>query len=433
MMAFKLFRSAVFGGFLLFSSASRAQMLDCNVFLQASHLEVGVCPTGAFGSSVMAPSGYHGNSDGGLYRPCGGTGGVGNLGFIADPSADGWTVGSPPFFGDYFLPGMPYEGWSIQVDTAGRRDAWNVSGFTGPLTGSNIAYSAGSVVSTIWQGTTDSIQISQETTLDTSMLYITVKVTLTNFGHLPQNEIYYYRAVDPDNDQMQVGGSFVTNNQIEHQALDTTVVSATGLTHTAAYLALGTIDTNAECLINSTLWSPPPTTTLATLYNHTAGPYYTYSGTLMGDLGIALIFRIAHLATVDSVSDSTHRYTPLHAVNSSSFSYFYAFSPAARDSAIAYLNRKYTAPPALGLHEVADATVKVYPNPATNVINVTGLKLNDQVIMYDMMGRPTELSANVGNEGVNSFSTSSLPAGHYLMEVRDANGNVRSRVRVQKQ
>jgi hypothetical protein len=129
--------------------------------------------------------------------PCTGTG-THELGFVADPDMDGWTVGAPPFFGDYFLPGLPFEGWSIQIDTATRCDAFNGNvsglGFTGSLTGTNISYSSTGATSTgLWQGSLDSLAITQETSIDTGALFFTVKITLVNTSHTALNNIYYWK------------------------------------------------------------------------------------------------------------------------------------------------------------------------------------------------------------------------------------------------
>src|SRR6185312_13444740 len=108
------------------------------------------------------------------------------LGFVCDPDKDGWTVGTPyPYYGDYFLPGVPQEGWSIMADGV-QANSWNGYGcdsltpiMDSAITGSNISYTdTGSKRITVWQGMYDSILITQETTLDTANTYFNVKTTL---------------------------------------------------------------------------------------------------------------------------------------------------------------------------------------------------------------------------------------------------------------
>src|SRR5436305_1231305 len=73
---------------------------DCT-FLQGNFLEVGISPTGSYGSSQPAPTGYHPSGAYTLWDP--GTSSYVStrlLGFVADPAMDGWSVGAPPLFGD---------------------------------------------------------------------------------------------------------------------------------------------------------------------------------------------------------------------------------------------------------------------------------------------------------------------------------------------
>src|SRR5690606_6214466 len=69
--------------------------------------EVGIGPNQQHGSSIAPPAGYHPRGGGGGYFGC--------LGFVADPALDGWDVGAPNYIGCYFLPGVPQEGWDMQI------------------------------------------------------------------------------------------------------------------------------------------------------------------------------------------------------------------------------------------------------------------------------------------------------------------------------
>ncbi len=415
-----------------------AQMDSCNVFLQGNYVEIGISPTGSYGTSVQAPGGYHthGAYTGSTYNPCAGTGVGMRLGFVADPAMDGWTVGTPAYMGDYFLPGSPFEGWEIQVDT-NRSQQFNTTGggFTGSCTGSNISYTAGpSSITSTWQGYYDSLQITQVTTLDTGALFFKMSVTLTNLSVLGVNNIYYFRSLDPDNDESWTGGSFVTNNTIVHQGPDTTVVTATGLTGAMSMLALGSTDTNSRCLIYSA-WPLASTIDLSTLYNGTYAATYATGATFNGDVAIGLVYKIAHLATVDSASDSVFRTTTSytrHPANSVTFNFFYAFGQAGLDSALSTFSRASGAG-SLKVNNVnSGSEVKVYPNPTTDKISVSGLIAGDKVMVLDMMGNEFVLDANVS--GSNSqYSLNMLAKGNYLMVVKDADGNIRSRVKIQKQ
>ncbi len=297
-------------------NATYGQLVNCNVFLQGNYIEVGVNITGAYGTSESAPSGYHvrpGSSQ--LQNTCTSScPPVGTaLGFVADPDKDGWTVGTPGYYGDYFLPGDPQEGWSLEVNGL-QSNSWNTNGqcgssslFTGTLSGSNISYSStGSQRSTTWQGVNgDNISIKQTTYLDTANVFFTVKVTLKNNSGSTKNNIYYMRTVDPDNDQQLPGGGFVTINKVEYQLpnlINATLVSATGTAYSGAYLGLGTLDCRAKCFYINTA-TLKPTVSCDSLYNQTTTTV-NYSGTQTNDAGIGLVFSLGNIAAGDSVTFS---------------------------------------------------------------------------------------------------------------------------------
>jgi len=86
---------------------SFAQLVGGYGFLQGAFLEAGQAPNGSLGSDYSggtpAPAGYHPH-------------GFGGVAMVYDYGHDGWTVGTPPYMGDYTLPGTPFEGWEIEVN-----------------------------------------------------------------------------------------------------------------------------------------------------------------------------------------------------------------------------------------------------------------------------------------------------------------------------
>lgn len=420
-------KSILVGSALALSAGAQAQLVGGEVFLQGKYVELGITDRGSYGTTT-SPTTYHSHPNLGVSSP------GGPLGFVADPDMDGWAVGTPPFMGDYFYPGSPFEGWELQIDTV-RHQEFNMSTST---FGSNISYSAtGSKKSGTWQGMVDSVVVTQVTTIDTNDLYFTIQVTLTNLATTAKNNIYYFRTLDPDNDESWTGGAFTTNNKIEHQSTDTTVVSATGTSSTHPYLALGTADTAANCLVYSN-WPVSSSVDIATMYNQTytdAGTIYAAGATNSADYAIGLIKYIPHLATVDSAADSVYRVTSSfytrHPANSATFTFYYAFSPAAADSANARLHKISAI--TLGVKDAnAKAAVRVYPNPSKDIVNVEGLEATDHVALYDMVGRQFNQNWKVAHEGTNIFQYGNVPVGNYLLVVTDANGNVKARMQVRK-
>jgi hypothetical protein len=414
-------------------------MVGSDVFLQGRYVEVGIGNLGYFGSGGVPPTGYHGH--------CTGCFPANSMGFVADPGMDGWAVGTPPMMGDYFVPGSPFEGWEIQI--GGKRcQAYNngptstfaYSGGMGACTGGNVSYStSGGVTAGVWEGIIDSIRLTQITTIDTNSLYFTVKIILTNLASAPKDSIYYIRSLDPDNDETWPGGGFITDNLVEFQSTDTTIVSATGSSTSAPYLGLGTTDTGATALIYNS-WPISVTADLAAGYGGSTtfgGTSFYATGTHhVADIAIGLIMNVPHLASVDSAGDSVYRTTAthmLHPANSASFTYFYAFSLAGRDSAIAHLSQIPVPPSTLNVINVNEKSeVKVFPNPSRDQINVTGLVATDRIALYDMMGRSADQTWTVAHDGMNTFRYNNVPAGSYVVVVTDASGNIKSRVPVRK-
>ena len=324
---------------MIVSGIAHGQLVGDNVFLQGAYVEVGVAPNGAFGTTKPAPAGYHPRLAGTSFTfwdplAASATTSTNFLGFVADYGADGWTVGTPPYFGDFFLPGDPQEGWAISVGGV-ESDAYMpafqsgtaVTGYTGGLAGTNIAYSnSGGVISGVWKGTDGALAIRQTTTVDTSKLFFTINVVLTNTGSTALSNIFYVRTVDPDNDETW-SSDYTTVNKIVYQLPDPTnrvLVSATGTEYTNAYLGLGTKDCRAKCMIFDAGLAPGYT--FANMWAETVPYYYAVGYTYTEDVGIALEFNIGSLAAGDSTT----------------LSYAYILNAAYIDSALNATQLTYT-------------------------------------------------------------------------------------------
>jgi len=68
-------------------------------FIRNEYVELGICSEGAFGEEGYT-SGWHYRSN------------TEQLGFVANPQADGWST----YYGDFFSPGSPLESWGLEVD-----------------------------------------------------------------------------------------------------------------------------------------------------------------------------------------------------------------------------------------------------------------------------------------------------------------------------
>jgi hypothetical protein len=183
---------------------------DPEVYLQGTFIELGISEAGSCGTfNTPAPSGYHNWYYG--------------VGFIADFNLDGWTVGTPPYSGDYFLPGSPYEGWlleyTFQATDYTFQNAQAVGYFDVPQT-SLTNTSSGSTNSALWVGTAtgggQNVKVEQLFHFVDNDAKFLIDVTLTNMGTEPLESVEYARAVDPDQEQ-NITGDFTTTNYVGHQ------------------------------------------------------------------------------------------------------------------------------------------------------------------------------------------------------------------------
>lgn len=409
------------GALLLPAAHTQAQLVDCNVFLQGNFMEIGINNNGAFGSTIAAPSGYHPTTTDTMHSDCGGSSFyvVPQMGFVVDPNEDGWTTGTPPYYGDYIMQENPREGWAIEDSTS---DASAYSyyyhqhslGYSGPLSGGSTTYtSSGGILQGGWSGnfygTTDSLTITQTTTVDVATLYLNVHVTFTNIASTGTGTFYYVRVLNPHTDEM-TSGTPINLNKIEHQLPNPdglVVVSATGTQDTMGYVALGTRDPRAKCFIirDSTLPGP---SSLAAIYAGDTG--YQYSDTLTGNYGIGLIYQLTLGPGPGTSLDLDFGYSFKSGVIDT------VLDSALIDSGIIT---------SLGVTKATAnhaRNIPVYPNPATNVLNIGGLLAGDTYTLYDVTGRAVT-QGTAYSQGVKTISVEGLPAGLYMLTVRDVKGN----------
>jgi gliding motility-associated-like protein len=289
---------------LAFSGAARAQMVGTDIFFPGQYLEIGQNNIGAFGTST-SPSAYH------PYLGAFSTGT--NLAEVYDVGHDGWTVGTPPYMGDYTYPGSPFEGWEIQVNGVNNQAFTNYLGSTSPitgagtLTGNNISYTyAGGQLIGNWAGTASggNLSISMQTVIDTNASDAVITVTLKNTSATAIPGVYYLRSCDPDNDETY-SDNFATYNTILHQNEDAThsvQVDAEGETYNNHW-SLCTKDCRAVAFIYSS-WPITSAEDLSNLWSmsplYAGATQYSLGGSLDGDYAIGLVFNVGTINAGDS-------------------------------------------------------------------------------------------------------------------------------------
>lgn len=283
---------------IFYCGSLKAQVSGTDVFLQGNYVEIGIATNGAFGSGGSAPVGFH---------PRPGTAAT-NLGFVSDPDKDGWAIGTPDYFGDFFLPGTPQEGWAISVagTTSEAYRRVSASSMTGGLTGSNTSYVDSTYIKkAVWTGSIGSLEITQTTTVKPNDLYFIISVKLKNSGATDLSNVFYMRTVDPDNDRTLPGGGSATRNTVVEKLPNPenkVLIQATGNVYTAAYLGLGAKDPRAKSFSqNAGLF---PVSNLSDIFNETgtAASYRYDTTTYTVDAAIGLIYNIGTIAAGDSTS-----------------------------------------------------------------------------------------------------------------------------------
>jgi len=397
------------------ATTATAQLVDCDIFLKGNHMEIGIASNGAFGASIEAPVGYHANVTDTLYNDCTFMSFqvAQDLGFVADPNLTGWTS----YYGDFIMPGNPREGWAME-NTSGAGTAYSynyytgASAFTGPLSGANTTYTAtGGTLKGSWTGAFDSIAVNQVTTIDTGNLYLLVHVGFYNAGSAPDS-FYYLRFINPHNEQV-TSSNPNTRAKIEHQLPNTfglVVVSATGLTDTLAYLALGTRDPRARCFIAKDSSLPGPATLRSIWTGDTA---YNYTDTLTGNHAIGLVYRIT-----------------LGPGDSSYLDYGYSFKGGIIDTVLdtALHGTGGGGGGTLATNHIAqDNVTTLYPNPAGDYAYISGVSATDNVIVYDITGREMNIAGVSMNKAVVALPLHGLASGSYIVVVRDGSGAQKGR------
>lgn len=220
-----------------------------DAFLRTNFVEVGARPNGSFGSNNAAPDGtWHPN--------------VSNkIGFRADRTKDGWGVRTDD--GDFFLPGGPLEGFTLNVDGVQKANSNNYSEVSGSFSTTSVSGNP----TVVWQSSADTngVSLKQTYSLPTDgSLYIDIATEVTNNNGSSSN-VYVARWVDPDNCILRgtavcdsngdgtadrVGsGVYETQQKVESQILDGGASSMVSASQTdGSKIALATADAESVAL-----------------------------------------------------------------------------------------------------------------------------------------------------------------------------------------
>lgn len=209
---------------------SYGQLEFGNAYVMGDHVNVAISgERGREGTSVIG-AGFHQRAPG---TRCG---------FVADPYLTSWDPTGHT--GDYFMPGTEENGWGVEDAGTNYSNNYNVYEVIFDP-GATITHEVeGDCITAEWQGTTPTgLIINLKYHLVQDELFYTTEVTMINTTGTDKNDVYWYRNVDPDNDQ-SLSGSYTTTNTIASQPVgecQKALVSAEQFTPHDSYLGFGAL------------------------------------------------------------------------------------------------------------------------------------------------------------------------------------------------
>lgn len=183
-----------------------AHLIDGEGWAKGKYIEFGINERGVYGSNTdNIPSTFHENRVPGLF------------GFLANPAADGWV----DYDGDYFTPGDPEEGFSVEIGGVNysNNNVDELFQVSGGITGSSILESDcfDDVAQIIWEGNINGLSIRRSYSVTEEGLFIQMITTIKNTTSETKSDVYFMHNVDPDNNQ-SISGSYETNMNLISQA-----------------------------------------------------------------------------------------------------------------------------------------------------------------------------------------------------------------------
>lgn len=215
------------------------QIVGGNAYLIGSFVEI----------AVQGDAGHEGTADWPGHHSRGGFVDV-PYGFVANPLMDAWAN----YDGDFFTSGIPENGFGIEINGSNySNNAWNSGTSTVFLKqiptapGGTVTHTSdGDCITVEWEGKVAGVRINVKYHLKTNDVYYTTEITLKNESGTALTDVYYYRNVDPDNNE-SIGGTYETTNTIQSQSSPDCIKSLVSATQSAprgSYLGLGALGSN---------------------------------------------------------------------------------------------------------------------------------------------------------------------------------------------
>ena len=198
---------------------------DGNVFLGGNFIEVGISPTGIFGTTAAPKSeyGFHfinGKESNGAY-----------LGLLVD--ADGWDTGEEPINGDFFTPGNPEERWILSYKigdqtyqkVVSERNFSYLSGWKSEFTLTDTS-NKNTLSAKLVGVTNENVTVTITYSFDVDDLSYSTYVVVKNNNDEDITDVRFVRSFDPDQDQW-IYDEYTTYNKVICNPVSTESGSAT--------------------------------------------------------------------------------------------------------------------------------------------------------------------------------------------------------------
>jgi hypothetical protein len=356
-----------------------AQVSGDHAFMIGDYVEIGIHEAGYEGAPLDSAIATH-------YR-----GVTGKLGFVANPAADGWVE----YNGDFYQPGSPESGFGIGFTRAGvdydySNNAVGLFEIPGEITS---YYSTVDSIIVDWEGMPpgDSLLVKLKYTLKKDEHFYRTFIEFDNIGSETYSDVYYFRTLDPDNNQT-IGWSYVTENHIVSQsemADDSAIVSATQDDAWTAIMLLEAYGPEWKAYTGGFA-----NRDASAMWDGTGGLTTTEGYNAMADQAIGITLKVASLPPGKKKVESE----------------VYSFATAFK-TGIAYEDDPVETD---GLNE-HDIDFNLYPNP--NAGDIVDLQITGEFVysIVDMKG--SLVLAGQGN-GYTQIDLKSIEKGIYIINIQ---------------
>ncbi len=168
-----------------------AHEIDGEGWAKGDFIEFGINSKGVYGARTSnKPPNFHPNRE---------FDGNEIFGFLANPLADGWV----DYDGDFFTPGSPEEGFTIEIN--GQNYSNNNSEFLfqipGEVKGTNVIVSDcfDDTAQISWEGNIFGLNIKRYYSVTRDGLFIQMTTNIKNVSEEIKQDVYFMHNVDPDN------------------------------------------------------------------------------------------------------------------------------------------------------------------------------------------------------------------------------------------